>query len=189
MPTMPTTDLRLTIEDYELFPEDGRRHELVDGEHVVTPAPTVRHQRLSGRLYVALREAAHAGRLGEALYAPVDVVLSPHDVLQPDLLFVRHERREVLRDRAEGAPDLVIEIVSPSSRRLDEVRKRRAYERFGVEELWIVDPELEVVRLYRREAAGFARPVELAAERGDVVETPLLPDLRLDVSALFAPAD
>ena len=124
------------------------------------------------------------------LLAPLDVVLSPHDVVQPDLLFVRRERRGILRRRVEGAPDLAVEVVSPSSRRLDEVLKRRAYEAHGVAELWIADPELEVVRVYRRESegagGGFARPMELSAERGDVLGSPLLPELRLAVAEIFA---
>jgi Uma2 family endonuclease len=182
---MPETQVKLTIEDFELFPEDGQRHELIDGEHVVTPAPTARHQRASGRLYLALQEAAGHGERGEVYFAPLDVVLSPTDVVQPDLLFVRRERIGIIDRRVEGPPDLVVEIISPSSRRTDELLKRRAYERYGVGELWVVDPELEVVRIYRREGEGFARPQELSAERGDQVESPLLPDLLLEVASLF----
>jgi Uma2 family endonuclease len=187
MPPMPTTDLRLTVEDYELFPDDGRRHELIDGEHVVTPAPTGRHQLVAGNLHLALRGAADADRLGLVLFAPFDVVLSRHDVVQPDLVFLGRERWGSVPARAEAPPHLAVEIVSPSSRHTDEVRKRRVYERFGVVELWIVDPELEVVRIYRREGqGGFARPVELSAEREDLLQTPLLPALRLPVATVFA---
>ncbi|HVS64688.1 MAG TPA: Uma2 family endonuclease [Thermoanaerobaculia bacterium] len=186
MPTMPESRLKLTLEDYELFPDDGRRHELVDGEHVVTPAPSVRHQWVVGNLYVALRQAAMAESLGKVFVAPLDVILSRHDVLQPDVLFVRRERSDILRQRVEGPPDLAVEVISPSSRRTDELVKRRAYERLGVAELWIVDPELGVVRIYRREGEGFGRPLELSAERSDAVETPLLPGLRLEVAAVFA---
>ncbi|HVS03252.1 MAG TPA: Uma2 family endonuclease [Thermoanaerobaculia bacterium] len=186
MQTMPESRLKLTIEDYELFPDDGRRHELVDGEHVVTPSPNLRHQLVVGALYVALREVVSAKGLGTVVLAPMDVTLSPNDVVQPDLLLVSNERRGLLAARVDGPPDLVIEVASPTSRRTDELLKRRAYERFGVDELWIVDPDLEVVRIYRREGEGFARPLELSAERGDSVETPLLPGLRLQVAAIFA---
>ena len=187
MPDMPIPHLKLTIGDYELFPDDGRRHELIDGEHVVTPAPSSLHQRVVGNLYAALREVALSAKLGEVFLAPCDVVLSATDVVQPDLLLVRRGREEIVRARVEGSPDLVVEVLSPSSRRTDEVLKRRAYERFGVEELWIVDPEIEVVRVYRREGEAFGRPVEQSSERGDVLETPLLPGLRLAVAAVFAP--
>jgi Uma2 family endonuclease len=187
MPVMPTPHLKLTVGDFELFPDDGRRHELVDGEHVVTPAPSSRHQRVVGNLYAALREVALSGKLGEVFLAPCDVVLSATDVVQPDLLLVRRGREEIVRARVEGSPDLVVEVLSPSSRRTDEVLKRRSYERFGVEELWIVDPEIEVVRVYRREGEAFGRPVEVSSERGDVLETPILPGLRLAVATVFAP--
>lgn len=187
MRAMPESRPKFTVEEYELFPDDGRRHELVDGEHVVTPAPTAWHQSISGRLHIALHEASSRGELGALYYAPVDVVLSPIDVVQPDLLFVRRERRGIIGRRVEGAPDLVVEIVSPSSRRTDELLKRRAYESFRVEEMWVVDPELEVVRVYRRQGQGFGRPQELAAEHGDRLRTPVLPALDLELAALFAP--
>ena len=179
--------LKLTVADYELFPEDGRRHEIVGGEHYVTAAPTVRHQRILMRLAYALETyARHAGE-GLLLPAPTDVVLSPTDVVQPDLLFVRPARREIVGNRVEGAPDLAVEVLSPSSRRLDEVLKRRAYERFGVLELWVVDPETEVARVYRREADGpFIRPLQLAVEHGDTLDTPLLPGFSVPVAELFA---
>ena len=183
---MPHPELKLTVEDYELFPDDGRRHELVDGQHVVTPAPEVHHQRVLVRLLVAVHAVVEQGRLGEVLIAPTDVVMSRHDVVQPDLLFVAAERSAIVTRRIEGAPDLAAEVLSPSSRRLDEVLKRRRYEAFGVRELWIVDPEVEVVRVYRQESAQeLGRPVELAAERDDRLASPLLPGLDVDLAGLF----
>ena len=124
--------IRLTYEDYLAFPDDGRRHELVDGEHLVTPAPTRRHQELSGRLSWALHD--YRQPVGQAYTAPLDVILSDSDVVQPDVLFVSNERREVLGTWIHGAPDLAVEIVSPSSRRIDEVTKRRLFDRTGVRE-------------------------------------------------------
>ena len=179
--------LKFTVEDYELFPDDGRRHEIVDGEHYVTAAPSTVHQRILVRLMYALE--THARQIGEGLLlpAPTDVVLSNTDVVQPDLLFVRPGRRGIVGRRVEGAPDLAVEILSPSSRRLDEVIKRHAYERFDVLELWVVDPETEVVRVYARDAGGpFSRPRELAVEHGDVLETALLPGFSVPVAELFA---
>jgi Uma2 family endonuclease len=137
------------------------------------------------RLGRALDDAAAAGPGGEVFVAPLDVELSLHDVVQPDLLWVSAPRLAVERDRLAAIPELVVEILSPSSRRLDEVLKRRRYEQFGVEELWVVDPEVEAVRVYRREGEGFARPVELSGERGDALATPLLPALALPVAPLF----
>lgn len=179
--------VRLTHEDYLGFPDDGRRHELIDGEHFVTPSPTRRHQEIFGELFLALGTYLRLHRLGKLYSAPMDVILSDHDVVQPDILFVSNERREVLGKWIHGAPDLVVEIVSPSSRRLDEMAKRRVYERYGVRELWVVDPDIEVVKIYRRiEAGGFARPVELRREDRQSLESPLFPGFSLPLDDLFA---
>jgi Uma2 family endonuclease len=188
-PAMSQPQRKLTVEDYEHFPEgDRKRHELIDGEHVVTPAPFVPHQRLVGNLHLALRAIVDSQALGEVLLSPVDVVLSRHDVVQPDLLFVRSQRQEIVENRVTAAPDLAIEVLSPSSRRTDELRKRARYEAFGVEELWIVDPDIDAVRVYRRAAGSesFGRAEQLLAEAGDVLETPLLPGFSLALAAFFA---
>lgn len=178
--------VRLTYADFVGFPDDGRRHELIDGEHYVTPSPLLRHQELSARLLVAFRIHLQAHSVGHAYAGPLDVILSDHDVVEPDLLFVSNERREVLRDWVHGAPDLVIEILSPSSRRTDEVTKRHLYERSGVREYWIVDAELEMVKVFRRApAGGFGRAVPLTREDSDVLDTPLLPGLSVPLAALF----
>jgi Uma2 family endonuclease len=185
--TMPQASFRLGLEDYELFPDDGQRHELIDGEHVVTPAPTSRHQYILMRLGTALFAFAEAQRVARVLPAPTDVVLSPNDVVQPDLLVVTIDRLDIVRDRIEGPPDLAIEILSPSSRRTDEVLKRRAYERWGLAELWIVDPDVERVRIYQVEAERrFGRARELSAEHGEALETPLLPGFSMTLVELFA---
>jgi Uma2 family endonuclease len=178
--------IRLTYDDFLGFPDDGRRHELVDGEHVVTPAPVRRHQRISRRLLVAIDSCLQSHPLGEVFAAPLDVILSEHDVVEPDLLFVSNERGDMLEDRVHGAPDLVVEILSPSSRRMDEVTKRHLYDRFGVLEYWVVDPEIDVVKVYRRGLGGaLARAAELTREDGSVLETPLLPGLAIDLRELF----
>jgi Uma2 family endonuclease len=179
--------IRFTYEDYLGFPDDGRRHELVDGEHVVTPVPTRRHQELSGRLFLALGKYLEAHPVGHLYAAPIDVILSDTDVVQPDIVLVSNERREVLGTWIHGAPDLVVEIVSPSSRRTDEVTKPRLFDRFDVREYWVVDPEIEAVKVYRRtESGGFARAAELSREDGHVLESPLLPGLAIALRELFA---
>ena len=178
---------RFTYQDYLGFPDDGRRHELVDGEHIVTPAPNVRHQELAGRLFLALGNYLQSHPTGRVYFAPLDVILSDTDIVQPDILFVSNERSEVVGNSIHGAPDLVVEIVSPSSRRADEVTKRRLFDRFAVREYWVVDPEIEVVKIYRRAAGGaFARAAELSREEDGVLGTPLLPGFSLGLAELFA---
>jgi Uma2 family endonuclease len=185
---MPSPTAKLTYDDFALFPDDGRRHELIDGEHHVTPAPNLRHQVISRNLFRALDAMAHQERRGQVFYAPLDVVLTRHDVVEPDLIYVSAGRREILTSpNVQGAPDLVVEILSPSSRRQDELLKRDLYEGSGVAEYWIVDPDAETVKVLRRgDGPLFARPLLLTRRDGDTLTTPLLPGLELPLAAVFA---
>jgi len=177
---------KLTYEDYALFPEDGQRHEILDGEHYVTPAPTPDHQIISGRLYLKVGNFVSEHQLGLFLYAPLDVLLSEHDVAQPDLLFLSNERAGLLtRANIQGAPDLVIEILSDSTRRRDQTLKRDRYERCGVLEYWLADPTRKTVRVFRREGAAFLPPVDLSAAADDLLTTPLLPGLKIRLREIF----
>ena len=177
---------KLTYEDYILFPEDGRRHEIIDGEHYVTAAPFIRHQRVSWRLGGYFFKFLEEHPLGEFFQAPVDVLLSPHDIVQPDLLFVSTERAHILKKRyVRGAPDLVVEILSESTRRLDQALKLRRYERFGVRECWLVDPDRNTVTVYRLRDGVFVRVTDLSAAAGDVLTTPILPGLEIRLAVLF----
>ena len=179
--------LKLTYDDFLLFPEDGKRHELIDGEHYVTPSPNLRHQAISGRLYLLIGSWLRDNPLGRIYFAPLDVLFSRFDVVEPDLLYVSNERAaELLSGQyVTGAPDLVVEIASPGTRNRDETIKRRLYERFNVTEYWIVDPEIDAIRVYRRSGEHFERPFELSAESNDVLTTPLLPGLRIERAELF----
>jgi Uma2 family endonuclease len=175
---------KLTYEDYLHFPEDGMQHEILDGEHWVTPAPSTLHQLVVANLVVSLGSFARQYRLGRILCAPTDVLLANHDVVQPDILFVSHEHDAVITDpNIQGAPDLAIEVLSPSTRRKDEQVKRERYERTGVQEYWIVDPRRQTVRIFRRQAEGFGPAEELSKD--DTLSTPLLPGLALPVSEIF----
>ena len=179
--------VKLTYDDFLLFPDDGRRHELIDGEHYVTGSPNLKHQRVTGNLHLLIRLWLESHPLGQVFYAPFDVVISPFDVVEPDLLYVSNARAEAVLTPAhvKGAPEIVIEIGSPSTRARDETIKRRLYERSGVTEYWVVDPELDVVRVYDREGQRFGRPAELSAEAGDVLTTKLLPRLELPLARVF----
>lgn len=183
----PAYRVKLTYEDYQLFPDDGRRHELIGGEHYVTPAPNKKHQRAASNLHLDLGGFVRKHRLGRVYFAPRDVVLSNEDVVQPDLLFISNERAAIDQDAdVSGAPDLVIEILSDSTRRTDETTKRKLYERAGAREYWVVDPVLEMVKVYRLTGAGvFERVAELSAEAGDRLDTPLLPGLSIALAQVF----
>lgn len=181
---------KLTYQDFLRFPEDGKRHEILDGVHVVSPSPLLHHQRLSMRLSLEVGNFVQAHALGELFAAPTDVLLSKHDVVEPDLLFVSAARAAILKDKnVQGAPDLVIEILSPSTRRRDLSSKRVRYELLGVREYWVLDGERDTATVFRRAEEGdahFQPPILLAAEAGDRLTSPLLPGLEIDLRALFA---
>jgi len=180
---------KLTYDDFVQFPDDGLRHELIEGEHYVTPSPNTKHQSVSINLTVLIGSWLERNPIGRLFHAPFDVVFSNYDVVEPDLLYLSNERASdaLTPLHVHGVPELVIEIGSPGTRKRDETIKRRLYERTGVEEYWVVDPEIDTIRVYRREADGFARVVELSAEAGDVLTTPLLPGLDVPLSRVFRP--
>jgi len=179
--------LKLTYADFVLFPDDGQRHELVDGEHHVTPSPNTRHQRVLGSLHLLFASWLETHSIGQVFLAPFDVVFSKFDVVEPDLLYVSNERTVaiVTPQHVQGAPELVVEIGSPGTRTRDETIKRQLYERFGVAEYWIVDPEVDAVRVYRRVGEMFGRALELTREGGDVLTTPLVEGLQLPLGRVF----
>jgi Uma2 family endonuclease len=184
---MKPAGVKLTYDDFLLFPDDGMRHELIDGEHYVTPSPNTKHQAVSVTLTVLIGGWLEVNPIGRVYHAPFDVVFSRFDVVEPDLLYLSHDRAaDVLTPQhVRGAPDLVIEIGSPGTRARDETKKRALYERTGVTEYWFVDPEIDVVRIYRRSGERFTRPVELSRETNDVLTTSLVPGLELPLARLF----
>jgi Uma2 family endonuclease len=180
--------VRLTYDDFLLFPDDGKRHELIDGEHYVTPSPNIRHQTILGNLHFLMRAWLEQHPAGRVFMAPLDVVFTQFDVVEPDLLFVSKDRAaDILTVKhVTGAPDIVVEIGSPSTRKRDETIKRRLYERSGVSEYWVVDPDLDIVRVYRNRDGKFERPVELRADAGDVLASPYLEGLEMPLNRVFS---
>ena len=182
-----TPGVKLTYEDFVQFPDDGMRHELIDGEHYVTPSPNTKHQRVSGNLHVLIGSWLEDHPIGRIFSAPYDVVFSNFDIVEPDLLYLSNERMaEVVTPmHVRGAPEIAVEIGSPGTRKRDETIKRRLYERSGVSEYWVVDPEVDLVRIYRRGDEGFGRAIELTREASDILTTPLLPGLDLPLTRIF----
>jgi Uma2 family endonuclease len=177
----------LTYDDLLGFPDDGLRRELIDGELFVTPSPIVRHQDVVTTILVALVLYARE-RGGKALPAPMDVFLSARDVVEPDVLFLTAANlSKAERPFIRGAPDIVVEVSSPSTRRHDLVRKLALYERFGVPEYWFVDLDADRVEIYRLEGMSFGAPLLLG--RGDHLTSPLLRGFDAEVAELLGPAD
>jgi Uma2 family endonuclease len=169
---------RLSYADLERWPEDGRRYELYDGEVYVVPSPLPLHQIVSARLHLALTEYVRAHG-GVVLYAPLDIVLTEYDVVQPDLLLFTRERQRLLQLRqvTRHPPDLAIEILSPSTAGNDRGRKMQLLAQHRVEEYWLVDPEEVRIEVYWLSEDRFLMASTATGEES--VQSPLLSDLRL----------
>jgi Uma2 family endonuclease len=175
---------KLTYADYLRFPDDGLRHEIIDGEHYVTPSPATQHQRISRNLLHVIQTYLDDHPIGELFAAPFDALLSDFDIVVPDLLYLSNERARFLTSKnLQGPPDLVIEILSPSTRSRDMKLKRALYERVGVHEYWAVDPERNRVEIYRRDAGSFGEPISVP--RSGAITTPLLPDFELPLDRVL----
>jgi Uma2 family endonuclease len=182
---MAITARRLTVEDLDLLSEEHEvdQQELVDGELVVTPVPIIRHQVISMNLTRSLDQHIRPGNLGMVFYAPTGVRFSHHDLLIPDICFVSRERLGILGETFfEAAPDLVIEILSPGTRRRDLTTKRDLYGRFGVREYWPVDPEKRTVDVLALVGDGY-QPVPVREDGS--LQSRVLPDLRLTLEDVF----
>lgn len=148
MSTIPDFN-KFTYEHYVHFPSDGMRHEIVDGDHFMNPAPNLYHQTISRRIQFQLYAQIELKKLGWVFDAPVDVKLTEFDVVQPDLVVVLQDRAEILTDtKIDGAPNLVIEILSKSTASYDRSLKLQLYQRTGVPEYWIVDPDTCTIEQY-----------------------------------------
>jgi Uma2 family endonuclease len=174
-----------TYADYAAMPDDGRRYELWDGELAVTPAPGLTHQGLLRDLLGLLNEHVKREGLGVVFPSPVDCILADTTVLQPDLAFIDNSRRTILTERAiEGAPTLVVEILSPSTRRADRTVKAGLYARYGVPWYWIVDPGARTIEALALRADSYEPAGRLGpGERGAL---PPLAGLVLDPGQLLA---
>ena len=182
----PAQTIPWTYEDYLAFPEDGKRYEIVEGDCYMSPAPRPKHQDISFRLTAFLYRHLQKTRQGRAFAAPTDVILSDTNIVQPDLLVVLAACASIITEKnIQGAPDIVIEIISETSRKTDEITKKKLYERYGVLEYWIVDPELELVKIYRLSDGRYGRAEERAEERGETLTTALLPGLDISLTELF----
>jgi len=183
-------DRRLTYDDLLLFPEgDGLRHEIIDGVHYVTPSPSLRHQDLVGRLYLAIANflGTRPG-IGRIFLSPLDVVFTIHDVVEPDLVFVAGDQTDILTEaNIQGPPAIVIEILSKSTRSRDERIKKELFDRGGVREYWIVDSDRSQVAVYRRERSALDARSTLSPADSAVLTTASIPGFSLSLSDLFRP--
>jgi Uma2 family endonuclease len=182
---LPTTHRRMTAEEYFRLPEGPPYFQLIDGELFMSPSPNFFHQEVVGNIYAAIRNYLRSVSLGKVILAPSDVHFDGGNVYQPDVFYIRNERLGIVDEHgAKGAPDLVIEVISGSTGRLDLGPKKTVYAQRGVVEYWVVLPLTSEVEVYR-----FAESADAPVERlktGETLTTPLLPGFELPVAEIFA---
>ena len=183
--TMQKSQIKFTYRDYLLLPELDRR-ELIEGDFFMVPAPNIKHQTVVFNLGMILGLFVRKHGLGKLLLAPTDVVLSDEDVVQPDLLFVSNARRDIItEDNVAGAPDLVIEVLSPSTAERDMNLKLTLYARVGVGEYWIVDPDVESVQVIELSTGGQRSKRTFLSGK---VSSRALPGVDVEVGSIFTEA-
>ncbi len=165
------------------MPETNQPTEIWDGDIVMPPAPSVEHQEISNRLEEALRNWVRKHNLGLIFHAPLDVVLGPRRVVQPDILYISHARGAIIQHIIRGAPDLVVEVVSPGSWRRDYVDKKELYEQFGIREYWIVDPEANMVEVLALEQKTLRLLGRFGA--GECIRSQLLAGFEMEVDEVL----
>ncbi len=180
---MATATKRWTYEEY-LKLEDDKRYEIIRGELLEMPAPTTTHQRLVGKLFRWMSDFVESKSLGEVFVSPVDVVLSEENVLQPDLVYISKKNSNIIKERGIfGAPDLVLEVISPSTLKRDTEDKKSLYREFGVKELWLVFPGEIAVEVFSLKSDRF-EVCSFGYEKGSV-RSCLLKNFEVDLEKLF----
>ncbi len=176
----------LTNKDLEGLPRDGNRYELIEGELYVSTAPELIHQRTIGRLHFVVANFLVQNPIGEILYGP-GVILSDYDGVIPDLVYLSNERRDQIATgtRIYGAPNLVIEVLSPGMQNMERDRKLKLklYDKYGVDEYWIVDTRARAVEVYRREAGKLKFFTTFVSD--EAITSPMLPGFSCNVADLF----
>jgi len=176
--------IRLTYDDFCALPDDGRRYEILDGDLYMSPAPVTLHQIAVGKLYRKLGDFVEDCRLGIVFVAPYDVILGKHDVVEPDLVFVSTARRSIITSKnIQGAPDLLIEVLSPSTADRDTRDKRNIYARCGVPFYWIVDPDRRSVLELQLVGSAYAPVAELTSPA--TFKPTLFPGLAIELESLW----
>lgn len=175
---------KFTYQDYQNITEETG-YELIEGELIMTPSPTPKHQRISRKIEFLIEKFVNENNLGECFYAPCDVYLDEYNVIQPDIFFISKDRVHIIGEKKiEEAPDLIIEIVSETSVYKDTVQKKKIYASYGVKEYWIVIPEEKMVEVYNLREIGQYQLMQTYYEN-DIVESKLFNGLKIDLKNIF----
>jgi Uma2 family endonuclease len=174
----------ITRYDYQEMPQGPPYYQVIEGDLVMSPSPNTYHQHIAGNIYFLLRQHLSKNPIGEVLMAPLDVFLNDINVYQPDVIFVSNERRSIITDHGiEGAPDLLVEALSPATARYDKGSKRKIYARTGVKELWLVDPETRTLQVYL--LAKDAETPSATHGANATFTSALLPGLKIKTATIF----
>ncbi|MCY4578573.1 MAG: Uma2 family endonuclease [Chloroflexi bacterium] len=175
--------IKFTYEDYCNAPED-KRYELHDGDLILVPSPNQPHQKTSRELTTEINLLIRRTGIGEVYSAPFDVVLSDTDVVQPDVIFVSRERAHIVTlNNIQGAPDLVVEVLSPSTAHRDRTFKRALYARHGVREFWLVNTDAHTIEVLQLEEEGYRTVGTYSA--GQTLTSPTLTGFSLKIDDIF----
>jgi Uma2 family endonuclease len=182
---MAAVRVLLTYDDYLALPDDGKRYEIHDGELSVSPTPTFRHQDVLAALLGILRAHVLASDLGAVVPAPITVILAETSIVEPDIIYIAKHRMSIVsaRGTVDGAPTLAVEILSPSTARIDRQRKMQLYARYGVPHYWIVDTDARVIDVYRLESGAYGPPDRRGG--ADLTGLPPFPGLMIDAATLW----
>ena len=179
-----TSRKKYTYQDYLELPDDGKRYEIISGDLIMPPAPKTIHQKVALKIEYELLKFNDKETKGELFHAPYDVIMSDMNVVQPDILFVKTENLGIVTDKnIDGAPDLIIEILSPSSGYYDQIKKKETYARFGVKEFWIVDPIKQSIEIFLNKENEFELKQRLNREGEATSE--VLNGFHVDLEEIF----
>ena len=181
--TSVTDRKKITYADY-LKIDDNNRYEIFHGELCMVPAPSTNHQSVSRNLEFLIWNYVKQKDLGKVFYAPTDVVLDDDEVFQPDIVFIKSENLHIIgKDAIKGVPDLIVEIVSPSSTFYDTVEKKDVYEKYGVKEYWLVFPDERVIEIFILGKEGYAEFCK--SKKKGIVTSSILKGLEIDSKDVF----
>ncbi|MCL5283966.1 MAG: Uma2 family endonuclease [Armatimonadetes bacterium] len=178
------TKIKHSYDDLQRLPDDNQRHELINGDLIMTPAPNVAHQQAVGNLHAGLHHFITDNRLGNVYTAPLDVVFSSDNVVEPDILFISKGRADILTpNNVQGAPDLIVEVLSPNTEENDRQIKFRLYEQFGASEYWIVDPSALMIEVYSLAGERYERLGRFSGE--EMIQSKVLIGFECQTSEVF----
>ncbi|MFQ5638686.1 MAG: Uma2 family endonuclease [bacterium] len=181
--TIPA-NLKYTYEDYQHLPEDRNRYEIIDGELYMTPSPLTVHQYILTNLGLEIGNHVTQNNSGRIFWAPLDVLLSPYDIVQPDILFISNKNKNIITEKnIQGAPDLVVEILSSSTKERDLGMKKKLYARSGVREYWIIDPEEQKIEVFSLSNHDYK--LLKAYQKNQLLSSSVLPGLSIPLSKIF----